>query len=31
MWVCPGVDHLGAITSPEYWPRILGFLERSLH
>jgi uncharacterized protein len=28
MWVCPGVDHLGAITSPEYWPRVLGFLER---
>jgi uncharacterized protein len=28
MWVCPGVDHLGAITSPEYWPRVLGFLEK---
>ena len=28
MWICPGVDHLGAITNPEYWPRVLGFLER---
>jgi uncharacterized protein len=30
MWVCPGVDHLGAITNPEYWKRVLGFVERSL-
>jgi uncharacterized protein len=28
LWVCPGVDHLGAIVHPEYWPRVLGFLQR---
>jgi len=27
LWVAPGVDHVGAIATPEYWPRVLSFLE----
>jgi hypothetical protein len=26
LWVAPGVDHVGAILLPEYWPRVLDFL-----
>jgi alpha-beta hydrolase superfamily lysophospholipase len=29
MWVTPGVDHVGAQYHPEYWPRVLAFLEES--
>ena len=29
MWVAPGVDHVGALFHPEYWPRVLAFLEES--
>jgi pimeloyl-ACP methyl ester carboxylesterase len=29
MWVTPGVDHVGAQYHPEYWPRVLSFLEES--
>jgi uncharacterized protein len=26
-WLVPGADHLGAMLSPEYWPRVVGFLD----
>jgi len=29
MWVAPGVDHVGALFHPEYWPRVLAFLDES--
>jgi pimeloyl-ACP methyl ester carboxylesterase len=29
LWVTPGADHVGAVLHPEYWPRVLAFLEES--
>jgi len=26
-WVAPGAQHVGAVLHPEYWPRVLAFLE----
>jgi hypothetical protein len=26
-WIAPGVDHVGAMWHPEYWPRVIAFLE----
>ena len=26
-WLAPGVDHVGAVTHPDYWPRICAFLD----
>jgi len=26
-WLAPGADHLGAMLSPEYWPRVVSFLD----
>lgn len=28
LWVAPGAPHVGAELSPQYWPTVLGFLER---
>jgi len=27
LWVAPGVDHVGAVLHPDYWPVVLGFLD----
>lgn len=29
LWVAEGAPHVGAILSPQYWPRVLGFLADS--
>lgn len=29
LWVAPGVDHVGAITLREHWPRVQAFLEEN--
>jgi len=26
LWVAPGMEHVGAILHPDYWPQVLGFL-----
>ena len=28
LWIAPGVGHLGAISHPEYWSRVMRFLSR---
>jgi alpha-beta hydrolase superfamily lysophospholipase len=29
MWVAPGAEHLGAMLSPEYWPRVSSVLDEN--
>jgi fermentation-respiration switch protein FrsA (DUF1100 family) len=26
LWVAPGAPHVGAVLSPQYWPRVEAFL-----
>lgn len=30
LWVAPGAPHVGAILRSDYWPTVLGFLEKNL-